>query len=85
MSIDVATVAKESVEWVVNWNEGELGDPIGPETQLLASGALDSMGLVGFVAYLEDRLDVEFDYAEFDLTGDVSVQAIIAHALRDRA
>ena len=84
MNVDAVGLEKEVVEWVVNWNEGEMVGDINPDSNLLGTGILDSMGLAGLVAYLEDRLDTEFDYSEVDLSGEVSIRMLVAHCLESQ-
>jgi acyl carrier protein len=79
--MEIAALEQDLIEWVVNWNEGELTAEVDPEINLLSSGLLDSMALIGFISYLEDQADTEFDFESFDPSGEVTIRTIIQHCL----
>jgi acyl carrier protein len=81
MALDTTALEQDLVEWVRQWSEGETADEIEASTDLALSGAIDSMAFVGLVSYLEEETGVSFDFATFDLTGVVSIQTIIKHAM----
>ncbi|MBR7835531.1 acyl carrier protein [Actinospica durhamensis] len=68
----------ELLAWIADWTEGEGGGAPGPETDLMAGGLLDSMGLVAMIAFLEERTGVKFDFESFDPTAHVTVRALVA-------
>jgi acyl carrier protein len=72
---------KNLIEWVLDWNEGESSTEVNADTDLLASGLLDSMGLVGIVTYLEEQAGSEFDFSTFDPSESASVRSLIRHCL----
>jgi acyl carrier protein len=42
-------------------NEITFGEPVEPETDLLLTGLVDSIGVVRIVTWLEDHLEIEID------------------------
>jgi acyl carrier protein len=56
-----------------------------PGTDLLLSGALDSLGVVRVVHWLEDTLGIEIDPADVVLENFQSVAAMADYAERRRA
>lgn len=59
--------------------------PLAAETQLLASGAIDSLGILELVTFLDERfgiqlMDDDFDPANFETFGQ-----LVAFAERQRA
>jgi acyl carrier protein len=79
---DVQSLERELVDWVVQWNEDESDVEVTADTELSATGLLDSMALVGLVSYLEDRMDSAFDFGSYDPHGGVTVRTLIAHCAR---
>lgn len=76
--MDTATpLERELLTWITEWNEGLPGDGIGPETELLADGLLDSLGLAGLITHIEDRTEKPFDYETFDPSGSVTVRGLL--------
>lgn len=51
--------------------------PIEPDTDLLLTGLVDSLGVVMIVGWLEDRLDIEIDPADVVLTNFQTVQQML--------
>ncbi|MER5515489.1 acyl carrier protein [Streptomyces sp. NPDC048417] len=72
---------QDLIEWVVNWNEGELDGDVDADTDLSSTGLLDSMALVGLVAYLEDRTGATFDFASFDPVEGTSIRRLVRHCV----
>lgn len=65
-------------------DEVSLGDdPAAPDTDLLMSGLVDSLGVVMIVEWLERRLGIEIDPSDVVLEHFESVDAMIAY-LRGR-
>jgi len=81
MSMDIAAVQQALIDWIADWNEDELTEPVTADTNLIDQGALDSMGLTGLLAYLEEQVDMEFDFDTFDLGGDITVRGLINHCV----
>ena len=59
-----------------------LDGPIAADTDLLLSGAVDSLGVVRIVDWLEERLDIEIDPADVVLENFVTVDAMVAYVGR---
>ncbi|SCL31001.1 phosphopantetheine-binding protein [Micromonospora inyonensis] len=81
MSVDVAALQKEAVEWVREWNEDDLPVDLDVDTPLLAKGLLDSMGMVAFVSFLEERFDLRFDFTSFVPGPNASIRTLLDHCL----
>ena len=52
-------------------------EPIGPDTDLLLSGLVDSLGVTAVVDWLEERLEIEIDPTDVLLENFRSVEAIV--------
>lgn len=76
-----APLEQELLAWIADWTEGEGAAVPGPETDLVAGGLLDSMGLVAMIAVLEERTGVTFDFESFDPTAQVTVRGLVALCL----
>lgn len=81
MIMDPAKLEQDLIEWVTEWID-ETEVEIEADTDLLGTGLLDSMGMVGMVVYLEDRADAEFDFSTFDPGESASIRGLIQHCLR---
>lgn len=60
------------------------GDPsaeLGPDTDLLLSGLVDSLGVVQIVGWLEDRLSISIEPVDVVLENFQTVSAIMAYVL----
>ncbi|MFI6448428.1 hypothetical protein [Kitasatospora sp. NPDC050543] len=79
MTQDTTELENDLVDWVVKWNGTEADGTVDAQTELSGSGLLDSMALVGLVAYLEERADVSFDFGSFDPAGGVTIRGIVGH------
>lgn len=82
MSMDITTVEQALIDWIADWNEDELTEPVTADTNLIDKGALDSMGLTGLIAYLEEQVDTEFNFDTFDLGGEITIRNLINHCVR---
>lgn len=58
------------------------GTDLQPDTDLLLSGALDSLGVVRVVHWLEDELGIEIDPADVVLEHFQTVGAMVTYAER---
>jgi methoxymalonate biosynthesis acyl carrier protein len=58
------------------------GTDLQPDTDLLLSGTLDSLGVVRVVHWLEDELGIEIDPADVVLEHFQTVDAMVAYAER---
>lgn len=58
------------------------GEPVEPDTDLLLSGMVDSLGVVRIVHWLEERCGFAVDPADVTLEHFQTVAAIVAYAQR---
>lgn len=59
------------------------GEPVRPDTDLVMTGLVDSLGVVLIVDWLQDRLAIEIDPADVVLEHFISVDAMLDY-LRSR-
>jgi acyl carrier protein len=52
--------------------------PIAPEDNLLASGVLDSMGIVGLITYLEEKLQIALEPEDITEENFATLETIAA-------
>ncbi len=74
------------IEMMKTWI-GEHGQVRGPMTvkedmDLLASGALDSMGFIELLAYIESETGHPIDLGTLDVRAFTSMQTLAAHVVR---
>ena len=62
-----------------------IDEPIVPETDLLLTGAVDSLGVIRIVDWLEEQLALEIDPADVILEHFISVEAMVAYVGRREA
>ncbi len=62
-----------------------IDEPIAPETDLLLTGAVDSLGVIRIVDWIEERLGIEIDPADVILEHFISVEAMVAYLGRREA
>ena len=55
------------------------GEPVRPETDLVMTGLVDSLGVVLIVEWLEQRLSIEIDPGDVVIEHFVSVSAMIEY------
>jgi acyl carrier protein len=53
------------------------GEPVGPDTDLLLTGLVDSIGVVRIVTWIEDHLDIEIDPVEVVLENFQTVALMV--------
>jgi acyl carrier protein len=56
--------------------------PVRPDTDLLLTGQVDSMGVVQIVAWIEDRLGIQVDPVDVVLENFQTVAAMVAFCRR---
>ena len=56
-----------------------IDEPITPETDLLLTGAVDSLGVIRIVDWIEERMEIEIDPADVILEHFISVEAMVAY------
>ena len=59
-------------------------EEITPETDLLLTGLVDSLGVVQIVAWMEDRLGIEIEPVDVVLENFQTVERMIAFVMRSR-
>lgn len=60
-------------------------ETITPETDLLLTGLVDSLGVVQIVAWMEDRLGIEIEPVDVVLENFQTVDRMLAFVTRSRA
>lgn len=60
-------------------------DDLGPDTDLLLTGTVDSLGVVRIVNWIEDELGVEVDPVDVTLDNFQTVAAMVAYIESRRA
>jgi acyl carrier protein len=84
MTHSVQELGDELVRWIVGYVEEEefsVDVEITTDTDLVATGALDSMGFVGLIARFEDLTGTEVDFEEIDPEELTSVRSLIDRCL----
>lgn len=84
MTRSVKELGGELVRWIVDYVEEEefsVDVEITEDTDLIATGALDSMGFVGLIARFEDLTGTEVDFEEIDPEELTSVRSLIDRCL----
>jgi len=59
-------------------------EEITPETDLLLTGLVDSLGVVQIVAWMEDRLGIEIEPVDVVLENFQTVERMVAFVMRSR-
>ncbi len=77
--MDASSTELQLTEWVQDWSES--GAPVDATTELRHSGILDSIGVVGLVARIEDLTGATFDLDTFDFSSTVCVRSLLTHCL----
>jgi acyl carrier protein len=58
------------------------GEPVEPDTDLLLTGLVDSIGVVRIVTWMEDHLDIEIDPVDVVLENFQTVALMVDYAQR---
>jgi acyl carrier protein len=84
--MDADTLVKEVCAWAHEHCEeaGISGIEIAPDTDLLGSGALDSLGFIDLIAFIEEAVGVELDLMEIEPDAFSRVQGLCEFALSAR-
>ncbi|GBU16318.1 MAG: acyl carrier protein [Methylobacterium sp. CG08_land_8_20_14_0_20_71_15] len=86
VSIETRAAVREAIlAFVAARNPGLPPGAVTPETSLVTSDALDSIGVLDLVLDLGERFGVEIDEESFDLRHFESVEALAAHIDGKRA
>ncbi|MCI4066849.1 hypothetical protein MRQ36_31520 [Micromonospora sp. R77] len=82
MEVDTEKLHQELIEWIENWSDGETGVAVTADTPLLATGLLDSMGMVAYLSFLEDRTGRRFDLMGFTGGRSATIRQTVEHVLK---
>ncbi|MEO3780197.1 hypothetical protein ABGB16_25930 [Micromonospora sp. B11E3] len=82
MEVDTAALHQELIEWIENWNDGEAKVAVTADTPLLTTGLLDSMGMVAYLSFLEDRTGRRFDLMNFTAGRSATIRQTVEHCLQ---
>lgn len=58
------------------------GEPVAPDTDLLLTGLVDSLGVIRIVTWMEDHLDIEIDPVDVVLENFQTVALMVAYVRR---
>ncbi len=78
----MTTLTEETAAKLLRFINAEVSvspDPIGAETDLLLTGAVDSLGVIRITQWMEDELDVEVDPADVTLDNFQTVTRMMAY------
>lgn len=77
---DATQTVQEKLLAFINAEVSVSPDPIAAETDLLLTGAVDSLGVVRVTQWLEDELGFEVDPVEVTLDNFQTVDKMVAYA-----
>jgi acyl carrier protein len=63
-------------------SEITFGEPVGPDTDLLLTGLVDSIGVVRIVTWLEDHLEIEIDPVDVVIENFQTVALMVDYVQR---
>lgn len=84
MTVSVQDLERELVQWILDYiaeEEFAVEAEITADTDLVATGALDSMGFVGLVTRFEALAETEVDFEKIDPEELTSVRSLIDRCL----
>jgi acyl carrier protein len=84
MTVSVQELERDLVQWILDYIEEEefsVDVEITAVTDLVATGALDSMGFVGLVAKFEELTGTEVDFEEIEPEELTSVRSLTDRCL----
>ncbi len=73
------------VDWITANKRTSNEVPISPDTELLASGILDSFGFLDLIVYLESKTGLQIDLADADPNEFAIVRGLCQLALKSQA
>jgi acyl carrier protein len=82
MDVDTTALHQELIEWIEDWNDGEAAVTVTADTPLLTTGLLDSMGMVAYLSFLEDRTGRSFDLMTFTAGRSATIRDTVDHCLK---
>lgn len=86
MAISQAELTERVVEWIRQNGQmtDSTGSEIAPDADLLASGLLDSLGLIELIAFMESHHGYRVDLTDVDPDDFSTVQGLCRLALRNQ-
>ena len=78
----MSAVSEETADRLLAFVAGEVSvipDPIEPETDLLLTGAVDSLGVMRITQWIEDDLGIEVDPTDVTLENFQTVSRMLAY------
>jgi acyl carrier protein len=84
MTASVQNIERELVQWILSYIEEEelsVDIEITADTDLVATGALDSMGFVGLVSRFEMLTGTEVDFEAIDAEELTSIRFLVDRCL----
>ena len=82
---EVTAFADELLQMINAEVSFDPSEKITPETDLLLTGLVDSLGVVQIVAWMEDRLGIEIEPVDVVLENFQTVDRMLAFVMRSRA
>jgi acyl carrier protein len=82
---EVTAFADELLQMINAEVSFDPSETITPETDLLLTGLVDSLGVVQIVAWMEDRLGIEIEPVDVVLENFQTVDRMLAFVTRSRA
>jgi len=74
---DLATELTEMIQTEITF-----GQPVEPDTDLLLTGLVDSLGVIRIVTWMEDHLEIEIDPVDVVLENFQTVALMVDYARR---
>ena len=81
---EVTAFADELLHMINTEVSFDPSEKITPETDLLLTGLVDSLGVVQIVAWMEDRLGIEIEPVDVVLENFQTVDRMLAFVMRSR-
>jgi acyl carrier protein len=72
-------------EWILRQGQAGEAAPLNEQSDLIASGALDSMGFIELLAYIESATGQKVDLQEVDVSALTSIDGLVRHIVRSRS
>lgn len=72
-------------DWVAKNGQRQNSGRVSDETDLIASGALDSMGFIELLVYVESIIGRKIDLSDFDPSVFTSIQGLVRSILAPAA
>ena len=72
-------------DWIQQQSQARDAAPLDEQSDLIASGALDSMGFIELLAYIESATGQKVDLHEVDVGALTSIDGLVRHIVRSRS